>query len=308
MTAQEEHLVSVGMPIYNRPDLLESRLANVTGQTYKNLEIVISDNASPDPRVQEVAHKYANRDSRIRYLRQNENAGISANFRLVLRESTGKYFAWAADDDEWDDNFVETCVEGIGRAQLFMPKMAVKHLNSGSIQKTDTPRLSLDESAAVNAKRFLNALQPGLIYGLHDREALNRIFRNEDTFDLSDILIVLRAILADGVVVGDGAEYRAGVPGGEYEPKPIGTEDNPNQFSYRGFLRAAFSAIARSPNLSASQKIILYTRLVLVTMKLMAHLTEIYPSSSKPHHKIYCFVRRAPKRLKNLLFSRRVKH
>ena len=44
---QGDHLVSVGVPVYDRPELLKRRLANIVGQTYRNLEIIVSDNASP---------------------------------------------------------------------------------------------------------------------------------------------------------------------------------------------------------------------------------------------------------------------
>ena len=47
-------LVSIGLPTYNRPENLEKALKCITNQTYKNIEIIVSDNASPNYKVQEI--------------------------------------------------------------------------------------------------------------------------------------------------------------------------------------------------------------------------------------------------------------
>lgn len=100
-------LVTVGMPTYNRPDLLKRSLGLIQAQTYHHLEIVVSDNASPDPRVAELVLAEAQLDARIRFLRQETNIGPSENFIDVLRQAKGSFFMWAADDDQWHPTFIE---------------------------------------------------------------------------------------------------------------------------------------------------------------------------------------------------------
>lgn len=104
-------LVSIGIPTYNRPDSLRRTLQSITNQTYQNLEIIISDNASPDPRVEQVVGEFTAKDIRIRYYRQQENRGAFINFRFVMDEANGEYFMWLADDDWLDASYVSTCVE-----------------------------------------------------------------------------------------------------------------------------------------------------------------------------------------------------
>ena len=99
-------LVSVGIPTYNRPDGLRRTLECITGQTYKNLEIIVSDNCSPGPGTEAVVREFMARDSRIQYYRQGENKGPTFNFKFVLEKATGEYFMWAADDDEWESHFI----------------------------------------------------------------------------------------------------------------------------------------------------------------------------------------------------------
>jgi glycosyltransferase involved in cell wall biosynthesis len=103
--------VSVGIPTYNRPEFLKRALEIITGQTYQNLEIIISDNASSDQRVKEVVDEFMQIDSRIIYFRQDENIGVLANAAFVLKKARGKYFTWVSDDDWRSPEFIELLVE-----------------------------------------------------------------------------------------------------------------------------------------------------------------------------------------------------
>ncbi len=104
-------LVSVGIPTYNRPEGLLRTLECITRQTYKNLEIIISDNCSPGSDTKKVAHEYIEKDSRIKYFCQDKNMGPTFNIKYVLEQATGEYFMWAADDDEWNDLYIESLVK-----------------------------------------------------------------------------------------------------------------------------------------------------------------------------------------------------
>jgi len=105
---QIEPLISVGIPTYNRPEGLRKTLQGVTSQTYRNLEIIISDNDSKNDLVQEVVSDFQKNDNRIVFYKQNNGIGIVNNFMFVLENSTGEYFIWAADDDQWQgDDFLK---------------------------------------------------------------------------------------------------------------------------------------------------------------------------------------------------------
>lgn len=106
-------LVTVGIPTYNRPAGLERTLQCILNQSYANLEIIVSDNCSTDREVLPVLQKYAAQDSRVKYFVQEENRSIVPNFQFLLDQAKGDYFMWAADDDNWDSNFIEVCVNGL---------------------------------------------------------------------------------------------------------------------------------------------------------------------------------------------------
>lgn len=103
-------LVSIGVPIYNEGRFLEHSLASILAQDYKNLEIIISDNASTD-NSGELCQKFVDKDARISYSRFEQNRGVTENFSRVLDLATGKYFMWAAGHDLWSQDFVTQCVQ-----------------------------------------------------------------------------------------------------------------------------------------------------------------------------------------------------
>jgi glycosyltransferase involved in cell wall biosynthesis len=102
--------LSIGLPVYNGEDFLEEAIESILSQTYKDFELIISDNASAD-RTEEICVAYAAKDNRIRYIRQRENLGASRNFNLVFELSSGEYFKWSAHDDVCEPDFLAECVD-----------------------------------------------------------------------------------------------------------------------------------------------------------------------------------------------------
>ena len=99
-TLTVEPLVSVGIPTYNRPAGLRHTLECITGQTYRNLEIIVSDNCSPGPETGMVVREFMAKDPRIQYYRQEVNKGSTQIFEICHRESPANIHV-AADDDGW---------------------------------------------------------------------------------------------------------------------------------------------------------------------------------------------------------------
>ena len=93
------------MPVYNGELFIREALNSLLNQTFTDFELVISDNASTDG-TEMICQEYADKDKRIRYVRQVQNRGATANFQFVLDAAVGKYFMWAAADDLQSSNFL----------------------------------------------------------------------------------------------------------------------------------------------------------------------------------------------------------
>jgi glycosyltransferase involved in cell wall biosynthesis len=105
----EEFKVSIGIPVFNGAKTLAKTIEAVINQDYTNLEIIISDNCSTDE-TQSIAEEYQKKDSRIKYIRQDKNYGMTSNFSKVFGYTTGDFFMWAAHDDQHDTTFISKCL------------------------------------------------------------------------------------------------------------------------------------------------------------------------------------------------------
>ena len=103
-------LVSIGIPTYNRLDLLDEAIKCAVNQTYKNLEIIISDNNSPGKEVENLVKSYMDKDKRIIFKKHPINIAINENFKYVLSKAKGDYFLFAADDDVRSLDFIEKII------------------------------------------------------------------------------------------------------------------------------------------------------------------------------------------------------
>jgi glycosyltransferase involved in cell wall biosynthesis len=109
-STKEMPVVSVGVPVYNGASTISCVLDGLIHDDYRNLEIIISDNASTDD-TETICRDYAARDSRIKYHRNVQNIGGVGNFLSVFRMSSGKYFLWASHHDMRERNFISRCVD-----------------------------------------------------------------------------------------------------------------------------------------------------------------------------------------------------
>lgn len=104
----ETSLVSIIIPVYNVEKYLDRCMQSVFLQSYKNLEIILIDDGSPDscPRLCDI---YGKNDKRVKVLhKKNEGLGLARNSGLAL--ATGKYVLFIDSDDYLSEKMVEKLV------------------------------------------------------------------------------------------------------------------------------------------------------------------------------------------------------
>ena len=90
--------ISVIVPVYKTEGLLDRCVESIVGQTYKNLEIILVDDGSPD-NCPAMCDEWAEKDSRIRVIHK-ENGGVSSARNAALDIPTGDYIGFV-DSDDW---------------------------------------------------------------------------------------------------------------------------------------------------------------------------------------------------------------
>lgn len=108
-------LVSVLITTYNRKNLLKNCLKSVVLQSYKNLQIILIDDASTDGTYEMFQNNFKH-DERIEYIRREKNTvqfgGEEDNFRLSHSLKKGDYFINMGDDDYWVDlDFIKNAIK-----------------------------------------------------------------------------------------------------------------------------------------------------------------------------------------------------
>lgn len=94
-------LISILLPVYQTPERwLRRCLDSVLAQVYRNWQLCVADDASPDGRVMRVLEEYAARDRRIQVVRRSRNGHISAASNSALALAGGEYVALLDHDDE----------------------------------------------------------------------------------------------------------------------------------------------------------------------------------------------------------------
>ena len=102
-----EPLVSVVIPTYNRQAYLKEAIFSVIQQTYKNIEIIVSDDFSSE-NPQALIDSF--NDPRLQLRRNETNLGVGLNTTYAFDSSKGKYVASLNDDDRWQKNFLEQLI------------------------------------------------------------------------------------------------------------------------------------------------------------------------------------------------------
>ena len=105
-------LVSVAMATYNGANYLKEQLSSILGQTYSNLEIVITDDASSDETLT-ILRDFEKSHHRIKIFRHRTNQGITASFEHSIRNCLGDFIAISDQDDIWEPNKIEVLINAM---------------------------------------------------------------------------------------------------------------------------------------------------------------------------------------------------
>ncbi len=105
-------LLSIGLYLYDGDRFLEAAIESILNQTFRDFELIISDNCSTDGS-EEICCRFAEQDSRIRYYRAEQEMSAGWNLRNVYFKAAGKYFKWATPDDMIQPDFLRLCIDAL---------------------------------------------------------------------------------------------------------------------------------------------------------------------------------------------------
>jgi glycosyltransferase involved in cell wall biosynthesis len=172
--------VTVGIPTYNRSELLRGAIESVLGQTFTSFRLLVSDNASEDD-TPEVVRSFG--DERIEYVRTNHNIGPTGNFRRVIALAETEFLLILPDDDVLYPDHLHVTVDVLDRV--------------ASAGLVHTAFDLLDERSCVTGSHFPLKSRSAVTVEKRDL-ALERLMVTDFPICFSSVLYRTKAILAAG--------------------------------------------------------------------------------------------------------------
>lgn len=105
--------ISIIVPVYKVEKYLERCVNSLLNQTYKNIEIILVNDGSPD-NCPAICDDYASKDSRVKVIHKN-NGGLSDARNIGIENSTGEYLSFVDSDDWVKNDFIEELYSNIIR-------------------------------------------------------------------------------------------------------------------------------------------------------------------------------------------------
>ena len=174
----EPDLISVIVPIYRIDRYVGLCIESLINQTYKNLEIILVDDGSPD-RCPEICDLYPKKDSRIKVIHK-ENGGLVSARKAGIMATTGKYVGYVDGDDWVGVGFYESLHNHIAATDADIACAGFRRdLFSSTSSFTDNLQSGLYEGERLDALR-MKMLSNGDFYRLGvSTYVWNKLFKRE---------------------------------------------------------------------------------------------------------------------------------
>lgn len=168
-------LISVVIPVYKVENYLRECLDSVISQTYKNLDIILVDDGSPD-NCPAICDEYAQKDSRVRVIHK-ANGGPSSARNKGIKSAAGEYISFVDSDDYISPAYIEqmysTLVKSVADVSCCKWSVHKENLRDSAVSEYElfSPTEAITEAAKIGkigrepyCKLFRTSLHDGIYY------------------------------------------------------------------------------------------------------------------------------------------------
>ncbi len=200
-----EPLVSIAIATHNGEQFLEEQLASIYNQTYRNIEIVVSDDVSKD-RTIDILKKY-NKSHGLAYTVNADRLGVTKNFENAIKQCNGKYILLSDQDDVWLPNKIELMIRNIRHSSLIYSDgrlLEASRLSESKLSEQKWIKLFGLDSRHKDIYKYL--LLNNFILGcsvMFDRDILNLAFPFYENEQYHDWWLAMCALNCNGITFLD---------------------------------------------------------------------------------------------------------
>ena len=159
-------LVSVVIPTYDRPEMLARAVTSVVEQRYDAIELIVVDDASPEPVAPMLEELPLDSLEASEVIRHETNRNGAAARNTGIRVATGEYIAFLDDDDVWHPEFLTkqvAALERLGDEYGLVYTGARGMGSSGEMEWELTRSISGDASRSILLGNFVGGFSRVLI-------------------------------------------------------------------------------------------------------------------------------------------------
>lgn len=129
--------IDILLATYNGEKYLKEQIDSILNQSYKNINLIISDDCSKD-KTPQILEEYSKKDKRIKIIIQKENLGVVKNIEFLLKQVKSPYYMLADQDDYWLSEKVEKSLKILknNNADLVFGDLEVVDKNLNTMYKS----------------------------------------------------------------------------------------------------------------------------------------------------------------------------
>lgn len=162
-------MVSIITPAYNSSKYIHFTIESIISQTYKNWELLITDDFSSDNTTQ-IIESYAKNDSRIKLFKLEKNYGAGVARNCSLKNATGRYVAFCDSDDQWKKNKLELQLKFMRENELVF-----SFADYEVIDENNNYQGYIKCPKKLNFKKLLRNNYVGCLTAIYDAEFLGKL-------------------------------------------------------------------------------------------------------------------------------------
>ena len=210
MPGCDHGLVSVLMSVYNGAPTLEKAAASVLAQTYRNLELILCDDASTDD-TWRIMQRIAAQDARVTVFQNKTNRGLGASLNGCLSRAGGEYIARQDSDDVSDFDRIERTMDFLLSSGAPYAACGVRVFDDGGVWSTRQYPQKITKHIIAQKNPFFH---PTMVFRRAVLEGVGGYSETPETRRTEDYDLVMR-LAAEGVIGENLPEILYSV----YEPK-----------------------------------------------------------------------------------------
>lgn len=135
--------ISVIVPVYNVEEYLDNCVQSILDQTFRNYELILVDDGSPD-QCPQMCDAWAERDDRIRVVHK-KNGGLVNAIKDGVDVSCGAYISFIDSDDWVEPGFLQTLYDGVCKYHADISQCNIRKIGGGKITQSEFPHRILEE-------------------------------------------------------------------------------------------------------------------------------------------------------------------